>query len=253
MHAALSIQTSRTWATSRVHQTSKLDTLWGNGGIVVIAPHPDDEILGCGALIAAMVAHNRPVWVMYMTDGGASTPDLDDTARAQLVEQRQNEAMAGLECLGVRPSAAIFVGAPDGFLARSGDHLRNAKSKLDDLLQQGTISSVLVTSSHDGHLDHKAACDFAVDAMSFWLEIRLFTYPVSSRIDADSPINTSVLFPIIVDTHFYLNQKMAALSCHASQLDVDSSKPGFTLSETLVEHMCSTPEYFSREVLSHDR
>ena len=253
MQAALNIQTSRVWDTLEVPQPSKLDALWGEGGIVVIAPHPDDEILGCGALIAAMAAHNRSVWVIYMTDGGASTPDLDDTARTQLVQQRQNEAIAGLECLGVPPSAAIFVGAPDGFLARSGDNLRNAKSKLDDLLHQGIISSVLVTSSQDGHLDHKAACDFAFDAMSFWPDIKLFTYPVSSRIDAGSPADTSLLFPIIVDTRSFLIQKMAALSCHTSQLITDRSKPGFTLSEKLVEHMCTTPEYFLLEDLSYER
>src|SRR5690606_16204888 len=43
--------------------------------ITVIAPHPDDESLGCGGLIAALAADGRAVQVVFVTDGAGSHPN----------------------------------------------------------------------------------------------------------------------------------------------------------------------------------
>ncbi|WP_262895303.1 PIG-L family deacetylase [Hymenobacter lapidiphilus] len=45
------------------------------GPTVVIAPHPDDESLGCGGLLALLARANVPVWCVLMSDGTMSHPN----------------------------------------------------------------------------------------------------------------------------------------------------------------------------------
>lgn len=49
--------------------------LQGSQRLVVVAPHPDDEVLGCGGLIAAARAAGMPVLIIALTDGEQAYPD----------------------------------------------------------------------------------------------------------------------------------------------------------------------------------
>ena len=53
---------------------ASLTDLLGDGGAVVVAPHPDDESLGCGALILEAIADKRPVRIVFVSDGTRSHP-----------------------------------------------------------------------------------------------------------------------------------------------------------------------------------
>jgi LmbE family N-acetylglucosaminyl deacetylase len=233
---------------------SQLDLFLGARGIVIIAPHPDDEILGCGALMAAVADQGQPVWVIYLTDGGASQPNLSADARVNLVHRRQSEAIAGLSELGIPNSAAIFIGAPDGSLKSSATYTKLATYKLQELIRQGCVSSVFVTCQDDDHPDHKAAYRLAVSALRDYPGVQLFAYPVSSRIDEGSPRDPSMAFPIPFNTEGFLQQKRAALACHISQLSAPYGSIGFTLSPSMIENMCEGPEYFVQvEEAFHDQ
>jgi LmbE family N-acetylglucosaminyl deacetylase len=223
---------------------SQLDNLLGSQGIVVLAPHPDDEILGCGALMATSVAQGIPVWVIYLTDGGASQPGLTAEQRKDLVLQRQSEAMAGLAVLGIPSTNAMFVGAPDGQLHTSKAHANLAIFKLHDLILQGSVSSVFVTSPSDGHIDHQSAYSLAVKALRDYPAISLYTYPVSSRIDHGLAAHPQGLFDICIPNRSFEEKKRAALGCHVSQLQQLPLNNGFTLAPEIVDAMCEGPEYF---------
>jgi LmbE family N-acetylglucosaminyl deacetylase len=223
---------------------SQLDILLGSQGIVILAPHPDDEILGCGALMATSVAQGIPVWVIYLTDGGASQPGLTGEERTRLVLQRQREALAGLAVLGIPSTNAIFVGAPDGQLHTSKAHANLAIFKLHDLILQGSVSSVFVTSPSDGHIDHQSAYTLAVKALRDCPGISLYTYPVSSRIDHGVVARAQPLFDIHIQNKSFEEKKRAALGCHVSQIQQLPRKNGFTLAPEIVDAMCEGPEYF---------
>ena len=49
-----------------------LDAVIGPGGLVVVAPHPDDESLGCGGFIAESCQRGQPPMVLVLTDGTGS-------------------------------------------------------------------------------------------------------------------------------------------------------------------------------------
>jgi LmbE family N-acetylglucosaminyl deacetylase len=82
------------------------------GGLVVVAPHPDDEALIAGGAIARAVASGVPVAVLILTSG-----DYDCRSAAS---QRQAESIAGLQALGLKESQVFFLGYPDGYLSRLG-------------------------------------------------------------------------------------------------------------------------------------
>ena len=82
------------------------------GGLLVVAPHPDDEALIASGAIARAVARKEPVTVLILTSG-----DYDCRSAAS---QRQAESVAGLAALGVKEDQIFFLGYPDGYLARLG-------------------------------------------------------------------------------------------------------------------------------------
>jgi LmbE family N-acetylglucosaminyl deacetylase len=62
------------FAAADVLRAACLSDLLGEGGAVIVAPHPDDESLGCGALILQGVAARRPVRIVFRSGGAKSHP-----------------------------------------------------------------------------------------------------------------------------------------------------------------------------------
>lgn len=93
---------------------------------LVLAPHPDDETLGCGGVIMQKLAAGARVEVVVATDGGAS--HLDDparkTSRQDLVAMREQETRLACAELGLAAEHVSFLGFPDGALMQHADDLR---------------------------------------------------------------------------------------------------------------------------------
>ena len=89
--------------------------------VLIVAPHPDDEVLGCGGLIAAAVRQGATVRVVFLTSGDGypaaatllcrSTPKADDFLA--LGRMRMEEARHAARQLGLSPADLIFLGYPD--------------------------------------------------------------------------------------------------------------------------------------------
>jgi len=77
--------------------------------MLIVAPHPDDETLGAGGLIAFQVARDVPVTVAAVTDGERAYPD-----ESGLAELRRREQTEALVRLGVPPENIVRFGLPDG-------------------------------------------------------------------------------------------------------------------------------------------
>jgi LmbE family N-acetylglucosaminyl deacetylase len=122
-----------------------LDTLRlrPNERIVIIAPHPDDEVLACGGLIQQALALGDSVWVVYVTCGDGSWPSAwrvtgnlfpGPKDYLELGRARIEEAKAGAKILGLDTTHLIFLGFPDG--------------ELDRLVFEHHFDEVPVQSSH---------------------------------------------------------------------------------------------------------
>jgi LmbE family N-acetylglucosaminyl deacetylase len=119
--------------------------------VVVVAPHPDDEVLGCGGALALLARAGREIVVVGVTDGEGSHPGSIAWTPTLLARRRRGERADGLARLGV-PAPAHALGLPDGGVAEQEDALA---VRLRELLQPCDV--VLATWRLDGHPDHEAA------------------------------------------------------------------------------------------------
>ncbi|PYJ05384.1 MAG: GlcNAc-PI de-N-acetylase, partial [Verrucomicrobia bacterium] len=90
--------------------------------MLLFAPHPDDESLGCSILLQRAVRARAMIRVVYVTDGDDNPwPQrvleckwrLNGTDRRRWGRLRRKEALAALRVLGMHGSAARFLGLPD--------------------------------------------------------------------------------------------------------------------------------------------
>lgn len=117
---------------------------------VVVAPHPDDEVLMVGGLMALWAELARPVLVVAVTDGEGSHPGSTRWPAERLARERIAESELALSRLGSQ-AAVLRVGVADGQVATQRDVLTAL------LLRTLTPSDIVFTTwALDGHPDHEA-------------------------------------------------------------------------------------------------
>lgn len=119
--------------------------------VVVVAPHPDDEVLGAGGLIERALALGLSVEIVAVTDGEASHPLSPGAARLDLRTARAAEAGVALRRLGCEAPIVTRLAIPDGRVSEYGDHLCQV---LAELLTPGDLC--VAPWQLDGHPDHDA-------------------------------------------------------------------------------------------------
>ena len=109
--------------------------------ILIVAPHPDDETLGCGGAIALLRQLNVSVKVLIVSDGTKSHPNSLTYPPPALKELRERESLAALAILGVASEAVTFLGMPDGAVpivetdAVTGGHGDEKSDKIEEYQQ----------------------------------------------------------------------------------------------------------------------
>ncbi|HVR98029.1 MAG TPA: PIG-L family deacetylase, partial [Thermoanaerobaculia bacterium] len=117
---------------------------------LVVAPHYDDEVLGCGGLVAQLAAAGAAVRVLFLTDGGGGVEEIAD--REAYRQRRREEAGRATAALGV--VGCDHLGLPDGALDR---HLDAAAEGIRRALLTQRPDLVLVPSPLEVTRDHRAA------------------------------------------------------------------------------------------------
>ena len=129
-----------------------------SGRVVVVAPHPDDEVIGCGGLLSMLARQGRDIVLVSVTDGEASHPPTPARPSAALAEIRHAERAAGWRSLAIDRAVQHRVRVPDG---RVGGQRRRLAALLDSVLRPG--DQVFATWRLDGHPDHEATGEVAAD------------------------------------------------------------------------------------------
>jgi LmbE family N-acetylglucosaminyl deacetylase len=124
-----------------------------SGPTLVIAPHPDDETLGCGGMIATRAAEGRRVVVVVVTDGRALFRRFGVTEPSELAvsAMRKAETLRAVEILGANPRDVRFLDFENERLA---EQRAEAGKKLEAILSELSPSEVYVTSPFEGHREH---------------------------------------------------------------------------------------------------
>lgn len=135
------------------------ELLAGIDRLVVVSPHPDDEVLACGGLMANAHALGRPVLVVSVTDGEACYPDQPAWPPTRLRQARQQELERALAVLGLVNVERHAWHIDDGAVAQSEAVLRD---RLQVLLRTGDL--LLAPWRLDAHPDHEAVGRACVQA-----------------------------------------------------------------------------------------
>ena len=232
------------WLAAQNFRLASLSALCPPGSrLVVVAPHPDDEILACGGLLATAIQHGVAVRVIAVTDGEAS----HGSAPTKMAARRVRESAAGLRALGLDPACVIRLGVPDGSVAQ---HLAGLGTTLQALLTPSDV--VVSTWALDGHPDHEATSAAAAAACAV-VGCRLLQAPVwmwhwSTPGDGDVPWGELVAFDVPARS---LRLKRAALTQHQSQLEDRDNNLGPVLVPTIVQRAGRSREYFFAKALAH--
>lgn len=120
---------------------------------VIIAPHPDDEVIGCAGLIQALVKRGTPPHVIILTGGEGSHRRCCDIAKETLIEMRHNLTLRAAATLGLPESHIHTLQYPDG-----GVSLEHSETEqLRTLLTQLSPDTLFVPHKGEGWSDHLQA------------------------------------------------------------------------------------------------
>ncbi|MDM0066678.1 PIG-L family deacetylase [Variovorax sp. J31P207] len=207
------------WGGLRRMRTSFAETLIpAVGRAVVVAPHPDDEVLAVGGLLAQLARLGSAIRVIAVTDGTASHRGSRDWPVERLVRERPGESREALHRLGV-DIEPIRLGLPDG-------GLRGLETLLADRLLTlfDRQDVVFTTWRGDGHPDHEAtghACAFAAARTGAKLvEVPVWAWHWAAPGDKRLPWLRARRLDLDAQA---CRRKQSAVRAFASQIEADAS------------------------------
>lgn len=164
--------------------------------ILMIAPHPDDEVLGCGGTLALLRQRGCDIKVVIVTDGGAGDPlgysrDVRHT--------RQQESIAAMRLMGIED--VVFLNAPDA----AYQHTPKVAAQLQQVFSDFQADWILLPSVLDYHRDHVA---ISLSIVEMWQQLgcreRLLCYETWATVPATSIVDISSVFDL----------KLQAIQCY---------------------------------------
>lgn len=117
---------------------------------VIIAPHPDDEVIGCAGLIQALAERGTPPHVIILTGGEGSHRGCCNTPEADIVSARHQLTIKAAEILGLPQSHIHCLHYPDGAV----DFAHSETEKLKELLEDLSPKALFLPHKGEGWNDH---------------------------------------------------------------------------------------------------
>jgi N-acetylglucosamine malate deacetylase 1 len=202
--------------------------------VLVLATHPDDEVLGCGGVIARHATAGDDVHVVVITRG------VEELFTAERVARTREELAAAHKILGVK--IATFLDFPAPRLDTVAGH------QLADALlgQLRKIRPDVFYIPHQGdlHSDHKVtywAALVAARPTSGASPSRILCYETLSETEWGAPTSADAFVPtVFVDIAEYMPIKLRAMACYETQLQAPPHARSLKAIEALAVYRGST-------------
>jgi LmbE family N-acetylglucosaminyl deacetylase len=182
--------------------------LSGWGAVLVVAAHPDDEVLGVGGIMGRLAAAGARLRVVAVTDGEASHPG---DGAAGLAARRAAERAAALCHLGAQSAEVIRLQLPDTGVAQHETGLAGRLGRL-----AAGFDTCLAPWDGDAHPDHEAAGRAARAAVPGTLCYPVWAWHWARPGDPRVPWDRAMAVPLPAAL---ARRKQAAIGCFASQLE----------------------------------
>ena len=168
--------------------------------VLAFAPHPDDEVFGCGGMLALLHGKGASISVVIITDGAAGGDNTDGT----LSEVRAAESRAASHVLGI-PEPTCW-GMPDRGLVYGEELVERLKTAISD----AGADLVLLPSPTEVHPDHQALALAGAEAVRrLGADLRALFYEINLPLPDPN---------LVVDITSVFEQKRSAMGCFPSQL-----------------------------------
>ncbi len=226
------------------------------GPVLVVAPHPDDETLGCGGAIALLQASGTAVQVLVVSDGTQSHPNSVEYPAPRLRQVREAETRLALSVLGVEAEQVTFLGLPDGAVPSvspqpaGSPHTASARVALERCtvaLHRVAPGTLFVPYRHDPHRDHRATWSLVQAAIAGLPQRpRLIEYPIWDWDPQQRQPLEARYQAWRLDIAPYHEAKRRAIACYRSQTtDLIYDDPtGFRLAPELIATFLNPWEIF---------
>ena len=170
--------------------------------ILVVAPHPDDEAIGCGGAACLHIARGDRVVTAFLTSGELGLKHLPEAEARRI---REEEATAAARILGT--AEPRFLHLPDWEM---GDDVDLAAAALRPVIELERPGRIYLPHPADDHPDHRASHPIVVAALASWTE----TPPELRGYEVWSPLGE---FDIAEDISAVMPTKLDAVRCYRSQ------------------------------------
>ena len=218
---------------------------------LVIAPHPDDESLGCGGLISGLRKSGITVHVVFTTDGSMSHPNAQNITAIGRTKQREQEAIAALDILGVEEQYITFFRGQDSALPAAGEKgFEGFVAQLTGIIAEVKPGLVLVPYEFDPHRDHRASWQITITALANYPTVEVWQYLIwLYTLGSDKDLEPLTNLPggiQYLPMSAYQNQKKQAIAQHKSQLSLEifEDPKGFFLQEDVLQNFYGDKEYY---------
>jgi N-acetylglucosamine malate deacetylase 1 len=202
--------------------------------VLVLATHPDDEVLGCGGVIARHAAAGDDVHVVIMTRG------VEELFTAERVARTREELAAAHKILGVK--IATFLDFPAPRLDTVPGH--QLADALVGQLREIRPDVFYIPHQGDLHSDHKAtywAALVAARPTGGASPSRILCYETLSETEWGAPTSADAFVPtVFVDIAEYIPIKLRAMACYETQLQAPPHARSLKAIEALAVYRGST-------------
>lgn len=184
---------------------------------LILAPHPDDESLGTGSLIATILDAGGTVDIAFLTDGDGSHREAPGWTGRRLAEARAGEARHALRTLGVtKPPLRLRWPDASPKMPGTAGHERTAR-RLVAFCRRRHIRSLAVTWVGEPHCDHEAAAVLA-EIVAKRASASLHEYLVWGWTCGDLDARLRNRRCISIEVGQGRARQRRAIACHRSQL-----------------------------------
>ena len=221
------------------------------GPVLVLAPHADDESLGCGGLIAALCEAEVPVQVWLISDGTMSHPNSLDYPPDRRATLREMEFRQACLQLGVSNDWLMFFRFPDTRVPMpDGPNFKEATAQMTGQLRELKPGTIFTPWRRDPHCDHRATTAM-IQTVIFQMkwpgtlyEYPIWLYELAAQGDAPHP-NEVEVFTFRL-TEELLLKKEKAIKNHATQLGqiIYDDPDAFCLKPQVLAHFLTPIEYY---------
>lgn len=117
---------------------------------IIVAPHPDDEVLGCSGLIQRMIENGKQVHVVILSGGGKSHQDCCHIDESTLIDSRRNLSRKAAEIIGLPLNQLHFLDYPDGRISYNNPETQ----RLQTLIEEISPDVIFIPHKGEGWNDH---------------------------------------------------------------------------------------------------